>query len=238
MTEWNGFERLDFEFKGRKAIVIFSKKPNTERNWLLKTEYFDAFPSLEIEMVNRGWHLAYIENKHRWCCDEDLILKKEFFDFLTEKYKLYKKMIPVGMSCGGMFAVKYAALFPETVSCLYLDAPVMNLLSCPADLGAAHGGMYDEFVSATGMSMSELICFREHPIDKLSLLGNSKIPVVMVYGKKDDIVPYEENGAILEKYYRTHNLPLETIGKDNCGHHPHGTENPKELADLIEKYKD
>ncbi len=235
-TQWNGFKRIDFTFKGRNAIIVFPNKPNPERNWLLKTEYFNAFPNLEIEMIKRGWHLAYIENQHRWCRDEDLFLKKEFIDFLINEYKLCKKTVPVGMSCGGMFAVKYAALFPETVSCLYLDAPVMNLLSCPADLGKAHGGMYDEFTAATGMSMSELICYREHPMDKLKELGDHKIPVIMVYGKEDDTVPYAENGEILEKYYRKHNLPLKTIGKEHCGHHPHGLDNPTEIADFIEKF--
>lgn len=233
---WNGFKRIDFEFKGREAVLIIPEKPNKNKNWVFKTEYFDAFPNLEIEMVKRGWHLAYIKNKHRWCCDEDLYLKKEFSDFLAEKYGLYKKSVPVGMSCGGMFAVKYASLFPESVSCLYLDAPVMNLLSCPADLGKANGGMFEEFTAATGMTMSELICYREHPIDKIGILAENKIPVIMVYGKEDDIVPYSENGEILEKYYKEHDLPIKAIGKDGCGHHPHGLEDPTEIADFIEKF--
>ena len=74
------------------------------------------------------------------------------------------------MSCGGMFAVRFAAKYPEYVSALYLDAPVLNLLSCSGDFGLGKGGFLEEFREATDMSVSELICYREHPIDKLPVL--------------------------------------------------------------------
>lgn len=41
----------------------------------------------------------------------------------------------IGMSCGGLQAVKQAARHPGMVSLLYPDAPVINLLSCPFGLG-------------------------------------------------------------------------------------------------------
>ena len=112
------------------------------------------------------------------------------------------------MSCGGMFAVKFAARYPDCVSALYLDAPVLNLLSCPADAGQSQSGLWEEFHEATQMTMSELICFREHPIDKLPALVSHGIPVVMVYGKEDVIVPYCENGEVLERYYKEHDGKL------------------------------
>ena len=59
---WNGFKRIDFKFEEKEAILIFPEKPNNEKNWLFKTEYFGAFPDFEIEMVRKGWHLAYIKN--------------------------------------------------------------------------------------------------------------------------------------------------------------------------------
>ena len=93
MTEsiWNGFKRLDFLFEGREAVLVFPENVNESKNWLLKAEYFGAFPEFEIEMVKKGWHLAFIENITRWCLDEDLDLKKRFAAYLSEKYGLYKK---------------------------------------------------------------------------------------------------------------------------------------------------
>ena len=131
-------------------------------------------------MLNRGWHLAFICNVTRWCRDEDIDLKKRFVTYLHEEYGLYEKCVPVGMSCGGMFACKFAAKYPECVSALYIDAPVMNLLSCPAGLGIAKRNMFEEFQRATGMTMADLISYREHPIDKMHLLLENNIPIMLV----------------------------------------------------------
>ena len=235
-TEWQGFERIDFLFEDREATLVFPKQANLNRNWLLKTEYFGAFPGFEIEMLKRGWHLAYIKNVTRWCLDEDLDLKHRFAEYLQRQYGLYRKCVPVGMSCGGLIASKFAAKYPSSVSALYLDAPVMNLLSCPAGIGDAGDGMLPEFINATGMSLSALICYREHPIDKMHLLLQNNVPIILVYGDSDNVVPYRENGAVLEKYYRENGGIIKTYGKANCGHHPHGLEDNTPLIEFVEKY--
>ena len=235
-TIWNGFKQIIFLFEGREATIVFPERPNENKNWMLKTEYFGAFPSFEIEMLKRGWHLAYIKNVTRWCLDEDLDLKKRFAEYLHEQYGLYHKCVPVGMSCGGMIACKLAAKYPDLVSALYLDAPVMNLLSCPADIGIAKSGLLQEFIDATGITLSELTYYREHPIDKIPLLLKNNIPIMLVYGDSDNVVPYHENGAILEKYYRENGGMIEAIGKANCGHHPHGLEDNTPIIEFVERY--
>ena len=232
---WNGFKRIDFEFEGREAILVFPETPEENKKWMLKTEYFDEFPNLEIEMIKRGWHLAYIKNITRWCLDEDLDLKRRFADYLTAEFGLHKKCLPIGMSCGGLIASKFAARYPEYVQALYLDAPVMNFLSCPAGIGKAGNGMMQEFIDATGMNLIDLINYRENPVDKMDILIQNNIPVIMVYGDSDDVVPYDENGQILEEYYRKNNGNITVFGKENCRHHPHGLIDNTSIIELIEK---
>ena len=244
MTEtiWNGYKRIEFIFEGRTAIVVFPNEPNEKKNWLLKTEYFAAFQGFELQMLARGWHLAYVGNKSRWDFAEDLDIKKRFAKHLQETYGLADKCFPVGMSCGGMIAVELAAKHPDMISALYLDAPVMNLLSCPAGLGKAgeivRKVLLPEFISVTNMDVSQLLSYRNHPIDKMHLLLQNNIPIILVYGDADDVVPYEENGALLEKYYRENGGTIITIGKPGCAHHPHGLEDPTPIIEFAEKYSD
>ena len=235
-TIWNGFRRVDFLFEGREALIVFPHQANESKNWLFKTEYFGAFPNFEVEMLQKGWHLVYIRNITRWCLDEDLDLKKRFAQYLHNEYGLYEKCVPVGMSCGGLIASKFAAKYPECVSALYLDAPVMNLLSCPAGMGLSDDSMLQEFIDATQMTLSQLICYREHPIDQMHLLLSHQIPIVLIYGDSDDVVPYCENGAILEKFYRENGGTLLSIGKTGCGHHPHGLSDNTPIIEFIEKH--
>lgn len=235
-TLYEGFRRLDFTFEGMDAILIFPEKPNEHKNWLLKTEYFTAFPDFQIQMLRRGWHLAYVKNVTRWCLEEDLDRKKRFADYLHEEFGLYEKCVPVGMSCGGLIGSKFAAKYPEKVSALYLDAPVMNFLSCPAGLGVAGNSLYEEFEKATGITISQLLSYRENPIDKMHLLLENKIPVILVYGDSDVVVPYVENGALLEKYYKENGGVIQVYGKENCGHHPHGLPDNTPIINFVEKY--
>lgn len=236
--EWGGFNRIDFDFKGRHAVVVFAKKPREGQPWMLKTEYFEAFPAFEFEMLAEGYSLAYVANKTRWHVEEDDEIRHEFCMYLNKTYGFSKKCIPVGMSCGGLHAVYFASKYPQDVSALYLDAPVLNLLSCPCGFGVAteEFDMYDEFVAETGITASELLNYRNHPIDRVSELISNRIPVALICGGSDKTVPYVENGKILsEKYSRTDVPFLEQLDPGR-GHHPHGPQDAEALKEFLIRY--
>ena len=104
-TEWKGYRRLEFIFEGRKAYLVLPHEPCAGGHWMLKTEYFGAFPNFELEMLARGWHLAWIANLTRWHNEEDDAVKDRFCGFLQETFGLSGRCLPVGMSCGGLMAV-------------------------------------------------------------------------------------------------------------------------------------
>lgn len=221
----NEFKKYTFDFEGRKAIVVFPSDENKTAHWLLKTEYFDAFQDFEYEMVKRGFHLAYLQNKSRWVAEGDLEAKFRFRSFLMEEFKLEPRCIPVGMSCGGLHAIKQTAYFPEMISALYLDAPVVNLFSCPFGFGVGteiKPEAQEEALSALGFTLSDMIAYRDHPLDHLSKLIDMRIPVLLIVGDADTIVPLPENGAHIVKAYASSGIPFEYIVKPGVGHHPHG----------------
>lgn len=73
-------------------------------------------------------------------------------------------------------------------------------------------------------------------MDKMHLLVENAIPVILVYGDSDTVVPYEENGALLERLYRENGGIIVTIGKKGCGHHPHALDDNTPIIECIEKY--
>ena len=231
-----GFKQLTFTFEGRQAILVCPKEPDGGKNWLLKTEYFGAFPNLEIAMLEKGFHLAHVQNETRWCKPSDTEMQAAFIRWLHEEYGLAPRCTPVGMSCGGMQAIYLSGKHPELVNACYIDAPVVNLLSCPAGLGAAGNGMWPEFEQAMGISLAELIGSREHPLDYVPAMAANKVPVILIAGDSDGVVPYCENGALVDRFYRENGGEILTIVKPGCDHHPHGLEDPTPIAEFILKH--
>lgn len=235
---WNGFPIEEFEFDGRYACVVCPREGTANGRLALKTEYWNAFVKTEVALLEAGFHLCYIRNDNRWGTDPDLDRKAAFVAYVAEQWKLSPKCVPVGMSCGGLFAIKFAAKFPHLVSCLYLDAPVLNYLSCPCGFGTgeplARGEAVQELLQALQLNnVSQLIGYREMPLDKLSLLVQARIPVILVAGDADVTVPYRENGAYLEQAYHQAGLPCQVHIKPGCAHHPHGLEDPQIIVRFI-----
>lgn len=237
INEKFGFECKNFLFEGRQARVIFPEKGRANGKWLLKTEYADAFPGFEIEMLKRGYHVAYVANITRWMKPDDVDVKARFADFLHTELGLSKKCVPVGMSCGGLHAVYFAAKYPGYIAALYLDAPVMNLLSCPAGVGGENPpDMLEEFTSHTGMTVSDLVNYRNHPIDRVPELIRANIPIILVAGDSDSVVPYKLNGKELKRLYDEAGASLTLILKEGCDHHPHGLDDCTPIIEFVERH--
>ena len=235
MSEFYGFQMEEFVFGGQNAVVVLPEHSNGRL--VLKTEYFGAFPDVEVELIKNGFTLAHVKNTNRWGTDDNVDRQAAFIKSLAELYHLNPKAVLVGMSCGGMQAVYLAAKYPECVSVMYLDASVMNFCSCPGKMRCAtEENVWDEFYKYRGISKSELLNYREHPVDKLPLLKTSNIPVIMVYGNDDQVVPYTENGIMLEQFYKENDLCIKIIGKEGCGHHPHGLGDPATIVNFIMKH--
>lgn len=229
-----------FEFEGKRAIVVFPHTKNIRKSIILKTEYWGAFPDIEIKLLERGFHVAYVENESRFAAVSDCDRKARFVEFLAEKYCLDKKCVPVGMSCGGAHAVRFAGFYPQLVSCVYIDAPVLNYCSFPGKIGNEECEYIweNEFLKVyPDIKRYQLVNFSEHPLCSIDSLIRNKVPVLMVYGTEDSSVIYEENGRLLELAYEGEQNPLLTcIRVEHRAHHPHGmTDDNTPIVDYIDK---
>ncbi len=238
----HGYQVDRFEFEGHPARVVIPAEGTAIGRLAFKTEYWNAFPEgIQLPLLKKGFHICHIDKENRWGTDEMTDLLARFAKFVTEKYDLNPKIVPLGMSCGGLQAIQLAARHPELVEVAYLDNPVLNYMSCPCGFGKAQvlddGDAIPEILKALGLnSMSQLICYRQMPMDRLPLLVQHRIPVVMVGGLMDDIAPYEENGLLLQHAYEKAGIPLGLFLKPEDGHHPHGLADPTPAVEFILQY--
>lgn len=232
---WNGYKFERFSFEDRDAIIVFPKERLEDGAWALKTEYWGAYPDIELKLLGRGFHLAYVKNKTRFATREDCDVKARFVEYISKKYSLSPKCVPVGMSCGGAHAVNFAGYYPHLISCLYIDAPVLNFCDFPAK--PSWSGIWEkEFtVAYPGVKRSDLLFFEPHPLNRAKALIENRIPVLLVYGDEDRTVIYEENGKLLEEAFADSDL-LKVIRVSCRGHHPHGmidTNDNERIVDYI-----
>lgn len=235
METWNNFKKTEFIFEGKNAILVFPEKADEKKNWMIKTEYWSAFPEREIDLLNKGFHLAYLQNDTRFATKEECDRRARFIDFMTEKYALRDKCVLVGMSCGGAHAVNFAGFYPDKTACIFIDAPVLNFCDFPGRMGDSECEKVweNEFLKAyPGITRSKLLNFDNHPIGKIGVLKAHKIPILMMYGTEDQTVYYNMNGRLLETEYD--NSLLRIIQRKCQGHHPHGyCDNAEPITEFI-----
>lgn len=230
-STYNGYRRIDFTFQGREALIVFPKEEQKNDKWMLKTEYFDAFPELELAMLGRGYHLVYLKNLNRWGIDEDQRVKRDLSDYLQHEYGLARRCVCIGMSCGGWHAVSFASRYPSYVSFLYLDAPLLSFF------GLCEPYRTDwiaEYSKARGyQGVGESLADNDLPIHRLKVLTDNRLPIALVYGGKDTTVDPHLNAEALLDYYRSHGAPIKAWYKPDCDHHPHVAVDLDEVMDYI-----
>lgn len=232
------FRAETFTYEGREASIFYPTCPANGK-LILKTEYLHAFPDFEAAMLERGYTLCFLSHPTRWAPDSETHIMAKFVRHVAEHLQMEPKCIAVGMSCGGLQALRLAELHPELVSVMFLDAPVTNLLSM-AGLGACRSkdvALFREEMFATyNFTDSTLVSFRKSPIDNMAPLTQHNIPIIMLWGDADDVVLYEENGKIVEDYYREHGGQIEVIRIPRREHHPHSLKDPTPIIEFVESH--
>lgn len=142
-SRWKGGLRTDFHHKGRECILVAPAQSAPGRPWLWRCEFFGAFDAADIALLERGWHVAYIrlsdlyglgglpaaEAKQR-AGGEAAAAGVELLEGVRARLAadsgLTAKPVLLGFSRGGLYALRYAGLYPERTGALYLDAPVVE----------------------------------------------------------------------------------------------------------------
>jgi len=242
-SQWEGFDRYDFEFNGQSAIVVLPKQALPGQPWAWRGEFFGAFPNADIALLGKGFHLAYLGVPNLFGSPEAVAQWDSFYQELTVKHGLAKKVALIGLSRGGLYCYNWAAANPEKVACLYADAAVCDFKSWPGGklkrLGKGNGSAveWQNVLKAYHFkSDAEAIAYAKNPIDNLQPLAAAQVPLLHVYGDADDVVPWNENTGVLAERYRKLGGSITLIPKPGIGHHPHGLTDPTPIVDFIVKH--
>jgi len=81
----------------------------------------------------------------------------------------------------------------------------------------------------------EAIAYKLNPVDNLAPLAKAKIPLLLVYGDKDTVVPHAENSELIYNRYKALGGAVERVVKAGQDHHPHGL---KDVTPVVQFFND
>jgi dienelactone hydrolase len=236
---WNGFKIYKFVNGDANCIVVKPKKVATGKPWIWRARFFGHEPQTDIALLNKGFHVAYCDVANLLGAPKAIKRWDNFYKFATKKLGLSKKVTLEGMSRGGLIIFNWAKANPEKVSCIYGDAPVCDYKSWPGGKGKGEGAasVWKQCIEVYGFKdEAEALMYKGNPIDNAAAIAKAKIPVMIVYGKADNVVPDVENCLVFEKNFKAAGGEIIMIGKDRCGHHPHSLKDPTRIVDFIVKH--
>ena len=228
--EWNGCDRYDFTFKDRQATIVVPKKAAKGNPWIWRPAFFDAFPSVDKALLEKGFHIVYYDVTHLYGSPRAVSLGTEFYENMTDLYNLSEKVTLEGFSRGGLFVFNWAAQNTEKVACIYVDAPVCDVFSWP---GRKNTALWNDLLKEWNLTDAGMEHFKGNPIDNLAPIAAAGIPIISVCGDSDQTVPYKENMDVVRSRYLAAGGPVEVILKKGCDHHPHSLDNPEPVVDFI-----
>jgi SSS family solute:Na+ symporter len=234
-STWEGYRCERFVLDGRDCLLVQPDVPMRSNPWIWRPEFFGAFPALDLALLEAGFRVAYIDVQNMYGAPVGMRYMDRLYAHLTETLGLSKRCVLEGFSRGALFALNWAALHPQSVACLYLDAPVCDFKSWPAGKGRAQGSVDDwqRLKQAYALSEEQALAYSSNPIDSLAPIAAAGIPVIAVYGDADTGLPPEENILLLQSRYRALGGDITVIAKPGVGHHPHSLSDPTPLSRFI-----
>ncbi len=186
------------------GLYLATKSSGSERDYYpavgLLCPYPTRLPDTHEEWMHRkfleaGVAVAGIDMGEAYGNPESRKIFDKFYDELTERRQMSKKPCLLGRSRGGLWVSSWAADHPERFAGIAGIYPVYDLRSYPGLAKAA---------PAYGLTEAELSqrLNEFNPISRAGVLAKAKLPVYIIHGDEDVVVPLEANSAALAAAYR------------------------------------
>lgn len=190
-----------FEIEGHKAFLYAAPKPAKGRPWLWyaptlngvsivqRKLYFENLMQAGISIA--GFDLGEVRGAPGSTAKFSL-----FYDEMVKR-GWSPKPILLGQSRGGLMMLAWATRNPDKLRAFVGIYPVLNLASWPLKNSKR------ETLADFAMPESELLekLSQFNPVDNLQGLLTNKVPMFVVHGDSDVVVPYEDNTGLLKSHY-------------------------------------
>jgi pimeloyl-ACP methyl ester carboxylesterase len=121
--------------------------------------------------------------------------------------------------------------YRDYVEKVYLDAPVLDMKTWPPKGSVERGQVFDEY----GLNADTYETFKGNPIDNLDEFFALNIPLLIVAGGADEVVPFDKNAGKLLSYAKEKGIAVQSVIKPDCKHHPHSLDDVAPIVNFVKQ---
>ncbi len=192
-----------FEVAGKQAFVLLPAEANrsSPQPWILYAptllpQYPDSHEKwMHEQFLAAGVAVAGIDIGEAYGSPKQSAAVDALYAELVNQRGFAPKPCLLGRSRGGLWVSSWAIRNPDKVAGIACIYPVFDLTTYPG---------LDKAAPAYGLTRAELETQLDqlNPIRSASKLAAAKIPLTIIHGAVDKVVPIEPNSATLEAAYR------------------------------------
>ncbi|MEY5025129.1 MAG: hypothetical protein RLZZ244_657 [Verrucomicrobiota bacterium] len=239
-TAWSQAASVEkFVIEGKAVTLKVPDQAAPGKPWLWVGEFGGHLKSLEDGLVEKGWHVAYVNLSNQFGSPAAMDIWEKLYAELHQKRALSAKPALLGISRGGLYVTAWTRLHPDRVSVLYLDNGVADVRSWPGGfpLKAKGKGSPKDWELYKGVfqfqSSEEASEKSIRPTDGLQPAVKAGVFLVSVHGTADTVVPFEDNAAPIVELWEKSGGRFKVFPKPGGDHHPHGLPDPEPLISLL-----
>jgi esterase/lipase superfamily enzyme len=193
-----------FEFNGHVAFIFWpeQKLRSEPQPWVFYGPTLPAYPDehekwMHQQFLSAGIAVAGIDVGEAYGSPESRRVFDDFYQHLIAEKKFSTKPCLLGRSRGGLWVSSWAADHPERFAGLACIYPVFDWRTYPGTEKAA---------AAYGLTPAELLkdLATLNPVSRMDRLAKARLPVFMIHGEDDEVVPLAENSATVARIYKDH----------------------------------
>ena len=186
----------------RPSFVLLPKEElrRKPQPWVMYAPTLNGLPDshekwMHEQFLAAGVAVAGIDVGEGYGSPKSRELMSALYKELVEQRGYAAKMCLLGRSRGGLWMTSWAAENPDKVAGIAGIYPVFDLRSYPGVANAA---------PAYGLTAAELQekLMEHNPIEKVGVLAKAKVPVLLIHGDEDKVVPLKENSAEFVARYK------------------------------------
>lgn len=191
----------NWELEGNRAFVFLPEdsKRSSPQPWVFYAPTLPAYPDeaerwMHEQFLRAGVAVAGIDVGEAYGSPKSHLAFEKLYDALVSEQGFAKKACCFGRSRGGLWVSSWAIAHPDKVSGIIGIYPVFDFSTYPK---------LEKAAPAYGLTPEQLAAQLEklNPISRVDVLAKAKIPVVLIHGDQDKVVPLEENSAEFKRRY-------------------------------------